>query len=98
MSAVVERRPLTDAQREVLKTLILHWISEQRWPTLHELCDTLGWRSHTSSLCHLTALAKKGYIRLTEGRARGIEVIGLSEAIEDAALSHMEVLLTEANA
>lgn len=67
-----EPLPLTARQREVLE-----WIKANMAyysPTVREIAAAFDFKSPQGAVCHLDALAKKGYVRLT-GKARGIEVI-----------------------
>jgi repressor LexA len=43
-------------------------------PTIREIADHFGYKSINNVRQHLNLIAKKGYIRLMQGKARGIEV------------------------
>ena len=65
---------ITSRQQTVLD-IIIRYIREQGYPpTLRELADELGVSSRNSSVKHLTALAKKGYIIWEKNKARGIRL------------------------
>jgi repressor LexA len=44
-------------------------------PTIREIADHFGYKSINNVRQHLSLIAKKGYIRLMRGKARGIEVV-----------------------
>lgn len=68
---------------------ILLWIQEQIAkhglpPTRAELQEAFHFRSPNAAESHLRTLARKGYLVLQEGRARGIRLV--SELIEESGL------------
>jgi repressor LexA len=68
-----EPLPLTAKQREVLE-----WMQANMGyfsPTVREIAQQFGFKSPNGVTCHLKALERKGYIRMAQGRARGIEVV-----------------------
>jgi repressor LexA len=65
----------TPKQAAVLDAIREHIASKGYPPTLHELCDRLGFASKTAPLSHLKALEKKGYIRRDRKAARGIAIL-----------------------
>jgi len=44
-------------------------------PTLKEMCEGLGLRAAATAYEHLRNLERKGFIRLTSGKRRGIELV-----------------------
>lgn len=50
-------------------------------PTLHELMAAFGWASPAGAAKHLQALAARGLIALTPGKARGIRLLGIHEGM-----------------
>lgn len=68
-----EPLPLTARQREVLE-----WIKANMAyysPTVREIAAALSIKSPHGVTGHLEALERKGYIRMANGRPRGIEVV-----------------------
>jgi repressor LexA len=68
-----EPLPLTAKQREVYE-----WMRDNMGyfsPTVREIALQFGFKSPNGVTCHLKALEKKGYIRMANGRPRGIEVV-----------------------
>jgi repressor LexA len=65
---------LTPSQARVLACVRTFMSEHQRPPTRQEICDTLGYRSPNAAEEHLRALARKGVIFMTPGKARGIEL------------------------
>lgn len=67
--------PLTEKQAEVLAFLNAQHESTGVYPTIREQMDHHGIRSPNGMLCHLKALAKKGYLtRGPKGHARSYRV------------------------
>lgn len=67
---------LTDRQDAILEYLRRHMASKGRPPTLLEIAQGFGLASPNGVAKHLQALADKGFIELTPGRARGIRLLG----------------------
>lgn len=66
---------LTTQQRLVLET-IEDWLVQYGYPpTRSEIAYEMGWKSVNSANATVSALAKKGYVRVTPGVARGIKVL-----------------------
>ena len=68
-----EPMPLTARQREVLE-----WIKANMAyysPTVREIAAAMEIRSPHGVTGHLEALERKGYIRMAQGKPRGIEVV-----------------------
>jgi len=68
-----ELLPLTARQREVLE-----WIKANMAyysPTVREIAAAMSIKSPHGVTVHLEALERKGYIRMANGKARGIEVV-----------------------
>jgi repressor LexA len=68
-----EPLPLTAKQREVLEFIKanMHLYS----PTVREIAAAFSIKSPNGVMGHLEALQRKGYLRLANRRARGIEVV-----------------------
>ena len=65
---------LTGEQQRVFN-FIVHCLERLGMPpTIREIADHCGYRSINNARQHLRLIARKGYIRLLEGKARGIEV------------------------
>jgi SOS-response transcriptional repressor LexA len=70
------RVALTRQQRKVYAYLRRH-IAEHGWaPTTRELVDAFGWATPNAAVCHLAAIARKGWIVRGEGMARAIRIVG----------------------
>jgi SOS-response transcriptional repressor LexA len=71
-------RPLVPRHRAVLEFIIAHKRAHDgNSPTVREICDHCGISSTSVGNYALTALARRGFIRLAEGgHSRSIEVIG----------------------
>lgn len=78
---------LTSRQQEILSFLRQHIASQGVPPTLHELMAAFGWASPTGAAKHLQALAAKGAIALSPGKARGIRLLDGAAASDRDALS-----------
>ena len=63
-------RALTERQRQVLDFLHRHLQTHGLPPTLHELMHAFGWASPAGAAKHLQALAARGLIELSPGKAR----------------------------
>ncbi len=82
-------KKLTQRQKTVLD-IISKLISDRGYPpTLKELAKELGVSSQNSSVKHLTALAKKGFIVWEKNKARGIKLMNSYETpgIEESKIS-----------
>ena len=78
-------RALTERQRQVLDFLHRHLQTHGLPPTLHELMHAFGWASPAGAAKHLQALAARGLIELSPGKARGIRLLqGVVPAGTDA--------------
>lgn len=62
---------LTTIQRKIFEFIQQSIIERQMPPTVHEIAEYMGYRSDNAAYQHLTALQRKGMIKL-EGHARGI--------------------------
>lgn len=74
-------KELTNIQARVLAYLQQFAISGEPMPTLREVCKTFGWASTGTARDHLRALATKGKITLSGGRARQIRMTGTCSGI-----------------
>lgn len=66
---------LTVRQQQVLQYLHQHIQSHGLPPTLHELMAAFGWSSPAGAAKHLQALAVRGLIGHSAGKARGIRLL-----------------------
>lgn len=73
MTTATEPKPLTARQREVLEFIKgnMHLYS----PTVREIAAAMCIKSPHGVTVHLEALERKGYIRMANGKPRGIEVV-----------------------
>lgn len=80
-------KPLTSRQREVFD-FIVQWIKETHFPpTLSEVAQFLGVPYPKSAVAHLDALEKKGFIQRMSGKARGIQLTPLGQALHEESVS-----------
>lgn len=70
-----QRRDLTPRQRQVFDFVRTHAESTGSPPTLGEICSKFSFRSTNSARQHLRLIARKGYLKLSSGCARGIQLI-----------------------
>lgn len=78
---------LTARQSQILD-IIRHSIQHSgRPPTRAEIAAQLGFRSANAAEDHLRALERKGYIRLSAGTSRGIQLTGQAQAQAQASAS-----------
>jgi repressor LexA len=68
---------LTSTQASVLAFIREHIDREQCPPTRAEVATRFKWASPNAAEDHIRALAKKGYVEIRSGRARGIRVTPL---------------------
>jgi repressor LexA len=72
-------RPLptqpTDKQQEVLTWVRQHVAEKGYPPTRREIADHFGFKSSNAAEAHLHGLEAKGFIRITAGTARGIQIV-----------------------
>jgi repressor LexA len=64
---------LTARQREVLEWIKAHMAYYS--PTVREIAAAMSIKSPHGVTVHLEALERKGYIRMAQGKPRGIEVV-----------------------
>jgi repressor LexA len=65
---------LTTEQQRVLAFVQKYRIEAGFPPTVREIAESLGYRSPNNVRQHLRLIEQKGYIRLLQGKARGIEI------------------------
>ena len=75
---------LTETQRNVLRTVIDFIAANGYPPTRVEVAAAHGYRSPNAADEQLRALARKGYIRIAPGTARGIVILKPLEEDHDA--------------
>jgi len=71
-------KALTDRQRSVLEYLKQFLRDNGYPPTIREIAAHFGIRSPRGVQDHLAALERKGFIRRSRERSRGIELLGLA--------------------
>jgi repressor LexA len=69
---------LTKRQAEILDYIKLHISTMGFPPTTREICAHFGFTSPVSAKQHIDAIARKGYLKKSPFKGRGIEVIGMS--------------------
>jgi SOS-response transcriptional repressor LexA len=73
---VTDTRPrLTPRQSQVLAFINSHVASHGYPPTRQEIAAHIGAKDPSGATSHLIALARKGYVTLTERTSRGIHVL-----------------------
>lgn len=70
-----EPRPLTKAQRRVLKFIERYHREHFYSPTIRDICTEFGFASPNGAACHLHALRKKGYITWVENTSRTLRPV-----------------------
>jgi repressor LexA len=73
---VVKKKELTEKQRAVLDFIKGHVVDRGFPPTIREICTQFGFSSPLSAKQHVDALERKGYIKKSPAKQRGIEVVG----------------------
>lgn len=66
-------KELTPAQSRVLDFIRLFMTANGHPPTRAEIAKALGYGSANAAQDHLIAIQRKGFIRLVQGTARGIQ-------------------------
>ena len=66
---------LTDKQKEVLKFICAQVRKSNIAPSIREIAEHFGLASTATVRDHLKAISKKGYIKLSDGKSRAIELI-----------------------
>ena len=67
-------RDLTKRQKEIFDFILASLREDGVIPSVREICDAFGFSSTNAVVCHLDAIAKKGYISRRPGAARSIEI------------------------
>jgi repressor LexA len=75
-------KPLTSRQRQVLEHILKETAREGRPPTYRALAEALGVEAVGTVQDHVRALVRKGYLRSTPRRARGLSLPHRSPAQE----------------
>ena len=66
---------LTPAQQQIMGFIQTEAQAGRAVPTLREIANQFGFRSHRAAACHLEALKHKGFIESERGKARSLRVI-----------------------
>jgi repressor LexA len=64
----------TRAQQRVLDFIQTEVNAGRPIPTLREIAERFGFRSHRAAACHLEALKRKGFVESEPGKARSLRV------------------------
>ena len=75
MRSMSTQEILTAKQKEVLKFVYTEVRKTNIVPSIREIAEHFGFASTATVRDHLKAIAKKGYIKLSEGKSRAIELI-----------------------
>ncbi len=67
--------PLTTEQSRVLHFIIQYREENGFPPTVREIAENLGYKSANNVRQHLRLIERKGFIRILQGRARGLEIV-----------------------
>jgi repressor LexA len=87
-------KELTTSQEKVLSFISACQKAHGSPPTIREIAQHFGYRSLNNVRQHLRLIERKGHIRLSRGKARGVEVVtGLGAESSD--LSDSSVLAEE---
>jgi repressor LexA len=65
----------TPAQQRLLDFIQAEAQAGRPVPTLREIANRFGFRSHRAAACHLEALRRKGFVASEHGKARSLRVI-----------------------
>jgi repressor LexA len=74
-TTTIDRKPLTERQREILRWLSAYIAEHGFSPTVRELCLAFKFDSPNGAICHLVPLRNKGWIEWHDGKARTIRVL-----------------------
>jgi SOS-response transcriptional repressor LexA len=69
------RPTLTDQQRRVLDYLYDYTLAHGYQPSFREVGRHFGWTSTQAVADHLRALQRKGYVRITLGSPRAVDLL-----------------------
>ena len=69
-----QRQKLTHRQRQVFDFIQTRAVDTGSAPTLEEICSHFRFKSSNSARQHLRLIARKGYLKLLPGLARGIRL------------------------
>lgn len=67
-------RDITPRQQQIFDFILASLREEGVIPSVREICEAFGFASTNAVVCHLDALAKKGFISRRPGAARSIEI------------------------
>lgn len=70
-----QTKTLTSRQRQVFEFVKTYTDRTGSPPTLEEICSHFSFKSINAARQHLELIAKKGYLELSPGRARGIRLV-----------------------
>ena len=73
-TTIVERRPLTPRQLDVLRWVVGFADTHGYAPTIREIGNAYGWTTN-GVMCHLNAMRKKGWVSWLDGHARTLRVL-----------------------
>ena len=68
-------KELTSQQKKVLQCIEFYIKKTGFPPTRANICNELGFKSPNAAESHLRALEKKGFIEITSGASRGINLV-----------------------
>lgn len=74
MTTTTQLTPLTDRQREILAWLARYIADHGYSPTVREGQMAFAFDSPNGFVCHLTALAKKGWVQWNKRKARTLRI------------------------
>lgn len=78
-------KPLTPTQRQVYDFLLAYLLEHHRSPAIREVCAAFGWKSPNGAMCHIRALAKKGWLDWESWRGDGWRFVGIQLRAEPVA-------------
>jgi repressor LexA len=77
------QKELTAEQGRVLNFIISTFKKIGMPPTMREIAQNLGYKSVNNARQHLRLIEQKGYVRLFQGKARGIEILDKSSSADE---------------
>lgn len=67
---------MTPRERQVYDFVCAHWAEHKSGPTFREIAEAIGLKSHTQGHDIAWRMADLGWLRITEGKQRGISPTG----------------------
>ena len=84
-------KELTDEQQRIFEFL-RDQLDSGFMPTVREIASQFGYKSPNAAAQHLRLIEQKGYIRRTQGKARGIEILVHRPTTEDTSTIEVPIV------